>query len=540
MVDAGFGAYRDLSSRERCARKGMQRMTWKVLIADDDPVVLTLLTALLDGEPDFTVVGTARDAAAAQTVAARTAPDLALLDVSMPRGGGPAAAAALRASRPAIRLVALSASEDVATVRTMLEAGVNRYAVKGTPNQELLALLRAVMHDGGTASLDGARRAPRFARGSIGVLAAMADARALLAVAEVIASDPALELVGLAQTAGHAATLASRHQPAVALIDTALDAEGGSASRRVLASAPSTEVIALWGGDDHGALLRGIRASAREPVRPARVTDAIRDVATGGAALEPSLAAALVEELVARPSRAEPAGIAGRVARVAGGEGLVTLLQPVVDLHDLGVVGFEALTRFTVSPRQSPDVWFAEAAAVGRGVELEVAAVARALAALPGLPEETWLSVNLSPAAAAARRIADLLRGVDGRRIVIEMTEHAPVLDYDGLADALSPLREAGVRIAVDDAGAGFASLRHILLLRPDFIKLDVSLCRGAGADGARRAMARALVGFAAETGSQVIAEGLESPDDVAALRALDVPLGQGYELGRPAPVARV
>ncbi len=134
---------------------------------------------------------------------------------------------------------------------------------------------------------------------------------------------------------------------------------------------------------------------------------------------------------------------------------------------------------------------------------------------------------------------ASLITDDAAPRVVVEMTEHAPVHDYDALTAALDPMRERGVRVAVDDAGAGFASLRHILLLRPDYIKLDISLCRGVGEDDARRAMARALVGFASETGSTVIAEGLESPADVAALRLLDVPLGQGYELGRPAPLGR-
>jgi EAL domain-containing protein (putative c-di-GMP-specific phosphodiesterase class I) len=152
------------------------------------------------------------------------------------------------------------------------------------------------------------------------------------------------------------------------------------------------------------------------------------------------------------------------------------------------------------------------------------------------LPDDSFLSINVSPGVAASPELEEVLAGDRASRVVIEMTEHAPVRDYDGLTAQLGRLREHGVRVAVDDAGAGFASLRHIVLLEPDFIKLDMSLCRGIDQDPNRLAMARALVGFAAEMGRTVVAEGLESARDVEALLALDVPLGQGYALGRPKP----
>ncbi len=526
----------------------MQRLrTWKVLVADDDAVVLALLTALLGGEEDFEVVGTAQDATTAAALAVRTEPDLVLLDVSMPGGGGPAAAAAIHARMPKTKIVALSACEDVATVRGMLDAGVHRYAVKGMPNDELLALLRTVMEgfDGDPVVIVEPGR-PRYARGAVGVLAAMSDTAGLMTVAAAVSADPDLELIGLAQSAAHAGTLAARHRPAVALVDAGLGAGGGDRATALIRSAsPGTAVIALWSGRDRSQLLSMIRSGARghlaQPAA-ANVASAIRDVAEGGVSLDPGLAAVLVEELVARlDSRDEPSSptaLGDRLERAARGEGLITMVQPIVNLRHRGVVGHEALTRFALAPRQSPDVWFAEAAAVGRGTELELIAAERALRTMPDLPADSWLSVNVSPGVATTPEFLDLIPEDSADRIVVEMTEHAPVYDYGALTDALAPMREMGVRVAVDDAGAGFASLRHILLLRPDFIKLDISLCRGVGEDDARRAMARALVGFASETGATVIAEGLESPADVAALRLLDVPLGQGYELGRPAPLA--
>jgi EAL domain-containing protein (putative c-di-GMP-specific phosphodiesterase class I)/DNA-binding NarL/FixJ family response regulator len=527
----------------------MQSATWKVLIADDDPVVLALVSALLEGEADFAIVAKATDAVTAITAAERCKPDLALLDVSMPGGGGAAAAAGIHDRSPRTKIVALSGSDDVATVRGMLDVGVNRYAVKGMPTDELLAMLRSLMAD---AVEDPVVATPagrvRPVGGAVGVLAAMSDANALMGLASVVMADPELELVGLAQSAAHAGTLAARHRPAVALVDAGLEAGGGDRATALIRSAsPGTAVIALWSGRDRSQLLGMIRSGARGHLaRPSvdTVAHAIRDVADGGVSLDPGLAAVLVEELVARlderPGASAPAGLGERLDRATRGEGMVTLVQPIVNLQHRGVVGHEALTRFSLSPRQSPDVWFAEAAAIGRGTDLELVAAERALTVLPSLPHESWLSVNVSPEVAAMHEFSSLIDDEVAPRVVVEMTEHAPVYDYDALTEALGPLRERGVRVAVDDAGAGFASLRHILLLRPDFIKLDISLSRGVGQDDARRAMARALVGFASETGAVVIAEGLESQADVTALRLLDVPLGQGYELGRPAPLAGI
>jgi EAL domain-containing protein (putative c-di-GMP-specific phosphodiesterase class I) len=117
---------------------------------------------------------------------------------------------------------------------------------------------------------------------------------------------------------------------------------------------------------------------------------------------------------------------------------------------------------------------------------------------------------------------------------VVEITEHELIEDYAHLLDALTPLRTAGIRLAVDDAGSGYASLRHILSLQPDIIKLDIALTRGVDTDPVRRALASALVGFARDTGSVIVAEGIETSAELAALQRLGVPLGQGFYLARP------
>ncbi len=213
-------------------------------------------------------------------------------------------------------------------------------------------------------------------------------------------------------------------------------------------------------------------------------------------------------------------------------------LQPIVGLADEHARGYEALARFPGHPNPGPDVWFAEAHRAEVGIELERLAVRCGLADLDRLPNGSFMSVNVSPDTACSRGLYDDLAAAGGaERVVVELTEHAPVEDYAELGRALDELRSLGARVAVDDCGAGFTSLRHVALINPDFLKLDMVLCRDVR-EPARAALARALVGFAAETGSTVIAEGIEEPDDLAALRDLGVELGQGFLLSRPQPAA--
>ncbi|HMJ76889.1 MAG TPA: EAL domain-containing protein, partial [Iamia sp.] len=211
--------------------------------------------------------------------------------------------------------------------------------------------------------------------------------------------------------------------------------------------------------------------------------------------------------------------------------------QPIAELATGAIVGYEALARFTAEPRRPPDHWFAEATEVGRGVELELAAVTAALAETERLPAGTVVSVNVSPVAACSPDLPALLGVRDGRLVVLEITEHERVDDYEQLLVALGRLRETGVRLAVDDAGAGFASLQHILTLRPDVIKLDIALTRDIDRDPIKRALASSLVAFSGEIGSRLVAEGIESEAELAALVDLGVHWGQGFHLGRPRPV---
>ena len=214
---------------------------------------------------------------------------------------------------------------------------------------------------------------------------------------------------------------------------------------------------------------------------------------------------------------------------------LSMVFQPIIDVVNDEVVAVEALARFDVTPYRSPDVWFNEAHENGFGVELELMAVTRALAELPMLHESVALSINAGPETVMAPGFHEAVLGVPAHRVIVEVTEHNAIDDYPGLVGSLRSLRQKGTRISIDDTGSGYSSLAHILKLAPDLIKLDRDLVSGIDVDPVRRALAAALVSFAAETGAQIVAEGVETEDELVALRQLGVRYAQGYYLGRPA-----
>lgn len=221
-------------------------------------------------------------------------------------------------------------------------------------------------------------------------------------------------------------------------------------------------------------------------------------------------------------------------------DSLAIFLQPICNLIDGQPIGYEALSRFRMLPARAPDRWFADAADVGLGLELECAAITAAMRVLPLLPAGRTLSINASPATVTSGALDALLASATPERIVLELTEHATVDDYGTLCAHLSRLRARGIGLAIDDAGAGFSGLQHILKLRPDIIKLDMTLIRDIDTDPARRALASAMQSFARQTGAILVAEGIETPSERKTLIALGFHRGQGYLLGRPAPCAAV
>ncbi len=229
---------------------------------------------------------------------------------------------------------------------------------------------------------------------------------------------------------------------------------------------------------------------------------------------------------------AEHAALRAEVAGLVAGAGRRHVLQPIVDVRSALPVGYEVLTRFDLEPF-APDVWFARAGTVGLRPALEVACARSGLAELQA-DRAGYLSINLSPDVITSGALNDLLAGVDAGRVMIEITEHAPVEDYDALTAALDPWRDRGLLVAVDDAGAGYASFRHILQLRPDVIKADLSLVQHIDTDPVRQALVSSLVSFGRTSGARLVAEGVERQQELDCLARLGVHAVQGYLFSRP------
>ncbi|HEY2718423.1 MAG TPA: EAL domain-containing protein, partial [Solirubrobacteraceae bacterium] len=240
---------------------------------------------------------------------------------------------------------------------------------------------------------------------------------------------------------------------------------------------------------------------------------------------------------VLNPEGAEAIAWRRQIERVLHERDFSLAFQPIFALDGGAPLGAEALVRFDDELEGGPAAWLARAHAVGLGVELELAIVEAAVAQIEQLPSDAVLTVNAGPDVLASGRLPAALGEAALGRVVVELTEHLRVEDYPYLASALGELRGAGVRLAIDDAGAGFASLTHILRLAPDFIKLDRQLTRGLDTDPGRRCLANSLARFAEETGAAMIAEGIETGAELAALQKLGIAHGQGFYLARPGPI---
>src|SRR3954452_23203878 len=369
------------------------------------------------------------------------------------------------------------------------------------------------------------------------------------ALSTLLAQEPSLALVGAAADADEAVSLAQREQPDVALVDVSMPAGGGwrgggpRAAREIVRSSPRTRVIALSAFEDRATVLEMLRAGAVgylvKGMAGDEIVDSIHRVANGRASVSADVVDDIVLELSSQLRREEIElqrirSRAAEIQRFVAGEGLAIYVQPIADLTTREPVGFEALARFRSLPPRPPNEWFAEAAALELGTQLELSTIERAVALLTRLPATAYLSLNASHRTVRSPELIDLLSRSAGR-LVVEITEHEPVDDYDELADSLRPLRALGVRIAIDDAGAGYASLRHTLALAPDIVKVDISLVRSIDLDRGRRALASALISFADEMDMTIVAEGIETANELDTLRELGVRFGQGYHLAEPA-----
>ncbi len=288
----------------------------------------------------------------------------------------------------------------------------------------------------------------------------------------------------------------------------------------------------------------GFRATAYAPIYRGDVPVALLAAATD----RREIMAALVEYL---PALSEFAGVARAALvpdldrawelgtrhtsfkRMIDDHEFAPVFQPIVELSTGQTVAFEALTRFDSGRR--PDTVFDEAEALGLGLDLEIATASAAITASNELPVDVWLSLNASPTLILAADRLPAILSDHGRRVVLEVTERELVEDYDAFHAAVAALGH-GIELAADDAGVGVANFAHLVELRPRYVKVDISLVRGIDADMGRQAMVVALGHFAKATNATLIAEGIETPAELATLKGLGVDLGQGYLLGRPGP----
>jgi EAL domain-containing protein (putative c-di-GMP-specific phosphodiesterase class I) len=200
--------------------------------------------------------------------------------------------------------------------------------------------------------------------------------------------------------------------------------------------------------------------------------------------LAANLAALAIERARAtEPRRPRDRALRAEIRAIISGGRFVAVFQPIVEFESRATVGYEALTRF--ADGTPPDVRFGQASRLGLGLELEAATLEAAFRASETLPANGWLNLNASPGLVlAGEPLRSMLRRW-GWQAVLELTEHVAVDDYEALRSAIGRLG-TNVRLAVDDAGAGFASFRHILELSPHFVKLDRAIVGGIDTDPAR------------------------------------------------------
>lgn len=229
---------------------------------------------------------------------------------------------------------------------------------------------------------------------------------------------------------------------------------------------------------------------------------------------------------------------ASRVRAMLNSRAFDIVYQPIYRLDNGSLASFEALTRFRSNPYRTPDRWFADAAVTGMQADLEVMVIEKALTGLADLPQDVRLSVNASSDTVSSGRLLTPFDRFGPARITLEITEHDRSADARALRRSIEALRAGGALMAIDDVGAGYSGLHQILKLRPDILKLDMSLVRDIDRDPARRALAAAMVSFAAGTGAHLTAEGIERLEEYDVLRDLGIDYGQGWLLGRPGPIA--
>jgi EAL domain-containing protein (putative c-di-GMP-specific phosphodiesterase class I) len=208
---------------------------------------------------------------------------------------------------------------------------------------------------------------------------------------------------------------------------------------------------------------------------------------------------------------------------------------PVVELKERAVRGYELLARFSGGPAAPPSMWFESAAKLGLTAPLERRIMRAGFVTADALPENAFVSINITADALVSSQIQQLFEQRERYdNVVLEVSEQDT--QEPGVAEALKPFRAGGGRLAVDDIGSGFSNLRDVLTLKPDILKVDRAIVRGVNRDKVKSAIVEGLGRMAARLEIPLLAEGIETREELAELERLDVPLGQGYLFGEPSP----
>jgi EAL domain-containing protein (putative c-di-GMP-specific phosphodiesterase class I) len=214
-------------------------------------------------------------------------------------------------------------------------------------------------------------------------------------------------------------------------------------------------------------------------------------------------------------------------------DALKPVYLPVVQLKERHACGYELLARFSGGPAVPPSMWFESAAELGLTAPLERRIMRAGFSTADALPAGAFVAVNITAEALVSKQIQELFNQRERYdNIMLEISEKDS--QEPGVAEALTAFRAGGGRLAVDDIGSGFCNLRDVLTLKPDILKVDRAIIRGVDRDRVKQAIVEGLNTMAARLDIPLLAEGIESREELAVLEKMGVPLGQGYLFGEP------
>lgn len=523
-----------MSPRRRRTDTGAQPL---ILIVDDDPVGRSVVSGVLRDSSIRTIE--ADSGRAALEMLTEWKIDAALIDHNMPGMSGLELTRRIRRlpTHQLLPILFLSADESVETRLAALRAGATDFIAKPASFDELVARLESQI------SLSS-----RWAHAVHGLEARAATVVDLAALGSEANPAVMARMICERISGGHGGVAVSIYSlvegsgapTPIATSGRAGDlwSDPGALIRLRGETVPWVEYPAQWlTGTDHPAWV------ACFPLRLRFGTTGVLTIDGGGETRDEVLAAGLdyaqTVALLLDPALTESRRASESrdlVQRVLRGQEFQPVFQPIVDISTGRAIGYEALTRLTQG--NSIVELLAEATEAGMRADTEMDLLDAALREAHAL-DDAWVSVNLSPSVVVERspQLADLIEQ-SGCRVVIELTENERIEDYAAVGQALAGLGRE-VRLSVDDAGSGYASLRHVIALHPHYLKLDRSWISGLDQDKTRQALVAGIVAFCQHTATEMIAEGVETESELAALRRLDVRLAQGYLLGRPEPLGR-